>query len=214
MAGSPDRGRVRDAVDIDHDGGGVHGTDHFTHPATDAAIQDNWQGSTTSLGFQTDGGAGRALVDIPGWRGAVGALGEADLDGALAETEIAEFQVIGMVRHRDGRPAIDGVIAQLTAKRGPSRHALEALAQNRQTGPWPRQPGQTHARLGGVIDVVGEGAGRAGQDALKAIAGKVAGLVAGLDVGATYADPVGQIGEKDGLDRTDLDALATLDAGG
>ena len=214
MAASPNPGRVRDPVDIDDDGGGVHGTDHLANATADAAIQNDGQGAAPGLVLQADGRSRRTLIGIPGgWR-ASGALGEADLDGALAQAEIAELQIVRVIRHGDGQPAIHGLVAQQAGKIGPPGLTPEALAPNRQAGLGPRQPGQAHARLARVVDVMGEGAGGAGQDALQAIAGEVAGLVAGLDVGRADSNPVGQIGEADGLDGTDLDALTALDAGG
>jgi hypothetical protein len=60
---------------------------------------------------------------------------------------------------------------------------------------------------------VGQGPGGAGQDALEPIAGEVAGLGAGLDVGHAHPDTVQEVCEFDGLHRADLDALTALDAG-
>ena len=62
--------------------------------------------------------------------------------------------------------------------------------------------------------MVGKRAGRAGQDALHGVAGEVAGLLPGIDVGRSDAHAVDQVGQLDRLHRADLDALAALDATG
>jgi hypothetical protein len=91
---------------------------------------------------------------------------------------------------------------------------LEALALGRETGVPARESRESHACLGGIIDVVGQGARRTGKHTLKPVTGEIAGLGAGLDMRNADADAVLEISEANCIDWAYLDALATLDAGG
>ena len=93
-------------VDIDDDGGGLRRTDHFADTATHTAILHHRPHALpVSQGLQCDGRARRTLIGIARRRLARLALGDADLDGALAHAEVAEFQVVGVFGYREG----DGV---------------------------------------------------------------------------------------------------------
>ncbi len=174
-------------------------------------------GRRPRLGPPGDGWSRRTLIgDLSArdWR-ARGALGDADLDGALAQSRDRR----GPDRRGDpprGWAASDSR-PHSAAGRGKSAPRARPLK------PRPRIARQDSGRASrarpmragrGEVEVVGEGAGGAGQDALQAVAGEVAGLVAGLDVGDADPDPIAEVREMDGLDGTDLDALTALDAGG
>ena len=95
-----------------------------------------------------------------------------------------------------------------------ARRPFEGLTAHGETAAGPGESCKSHPRLGGIVDVVRQCTGRTGQHALQPVAGEVAGLVARLDVGYTDPDTVGDVRELDRFDRTDLHALAALDAGG
>ena len=72
-------------------------------------------------------------------------------------------------------------------------------------------PGRTDEEL---RLVVGQRTGWAGEHALHGVAGEIAGLLPGIDVRYTDPHAVDQVGQLDGGNRADLDALAALDATG
>ena len=188
---------------------GFDRADHFADTAADA-------------GFMYDRRLALAAV-----RGKDGLDRDGALDRAFADAEIAFGNVVGMVGDPDRLPAIDVHVAHHALEAGAARLALEAFALDRQAGFGTGQPGNAHAlgqveRRFGVLFlgqqdrlappvpctgahgdelrlVVGERTGRAGEDALHRVAGEVAGLGAGIDVGRADAHAVDQVGQLDGL---------------
>ena len=65
-----------------------------------------------------------------------------------------------------------------------------------------------------LVDVVRQGTGRTSQNALHGIAGKITGLITGLNKRNSDAKSLVQITQFDCFDRAHLNALAAFDASG
>jgi len=165
-------------------------TDHFAYAAANAAIE-NLRAHTcyTIVAFnfqQANGAVRRALIWIAGGRFAGIALVSALFNRTLAHAQVANLQIIGVIANRDRVPAVNLLIAKQAIVIRPSSLTLEALPMNGQAAVFAHNDCYTHVCFVRVVEVMGERTGWAGEYTLQSVAGKVAGLGAGVQIRHTH----------------------------
>ena len=156
----------------------------------------------------------RALTFITRWWLTGFTLTDADFNGALPHAQITQFQIIWVIPHQNWFPAIHFFIAQFALECCTTSLTFESLPLYCQTSFWSDYLGNRHIRFMRIIDLMGQGPGGTGQDALQAITGKIAGLSTGVDIWCSNAEALIQFCQLDGIHRTDLHALTTFDTCG